>query len=338
VRVGSLFSGYGGLDLAVLASFGGRLGWQAEVEPGASRVLAAHWPDVPNHGDVTRIDWDRLPPVDILTAGTPCQDISHAGQRRGLNRSTRSGLWSVLIEALDVLRPRLLVWENVPGVLNAQADSDLESCPGCLGSAGQTPTKLRAFGRVLGDLADLGYDARWIGVHASDVGAPHRRHRIFLAAYPWGDAGAQGWQPTPRQTSGLQAHGDAGRRGGAAAADTTGGAGDAPGSAPAFDRSVPVGGRGGDAPDWGNYRSAVHTWEVVLGRTAPNPTEPTGRYGRNRLSPRFVEWLMGLPDGHVTDPRLGLTHAEQLTCLGNGVVPQQAARALTLMWTRRLTE
>ena len=68
-----------------------------------------------------------------------------------------------------------------------------------------------------------------------------------------------------------------------------------------------------------------------MSRTAPAPTKPDGKGGNHRLSARFVEWLMGLPDGHVTDPAIGLTRNEQLKALGNGVVPQQAALALTLL-------
>jgi hypothetical protein len=83
-------------------------------------------------------------------------------------------------------------------------------------------------------------------------------------------------------------------------------------------------------PDFGPYAPAIARWEAVLGRSAPSPTEP-GRDGRPRLSPRFVEWMMGLPAGHVTDPAIGLTRAQQLKALGNGVVPQQAALALRLL-------
>lgn len=80
--------------------------------------------------------------------------------------------------------------------------------------------------------------------------------------------------------------------------------------------------------DFGGYAPAIARWERVLGRPAPAPTEPTGRGGAHRLSPRFVEWLMGLPEGHVTGVP-GLTRNAQLKALGNGVVPQQATAALT---------
>ena len=78
---------------------------------------------------------------------------------------------------------------------------------------------------------------------------------------------------------------------------------------------------------WGRHAHAVAQWEHITGRTAPTPTFVSDD-GGPRPSPRFVEWLMGLPDGWVTDPNLGLTPPEQLTALGNGVVPAQAAHAL----------
>ena len=112
-----------------------------------------------------------------------CQDVSTAGKRAGMRAGTRSGLWSSMCDAIDILHPRLVIWENVRGVLSSKADSNLEPCPGCVGGSGGGPA-LRALGRVLGDLADLGYDARWYGLRAADVGAPHGRHREFVYAYP----------------------------------------------------------------------------------------------------------------------------------------------------------
>lgn len=88
-----------------------------------------------------------------------------------------------------------------------------------------------------------------------------------------------------------------------------------------------------ERPEFGQYAAAIARWEAVLERRAPAPTEPTGRGGAHRLAPRFVEWLMGLPDGWVTD--VGLTRNEQLRALGNGVVPQQAAAAIRHLLTVR---
>lgn len=184
MRVGSLFSGYGGLcELSVAPYLGGRVVWHSEIDPAASKVLAHHWPDTPNLGDITQIDWGAAEPVDVLTGGFPCQDVSAAGKRAGLRPDTRSGLWSQFAYAISELHPSLVVIENVRGLLSAEAHSDLEPCPLCLGDGSGGPV-LRALGAVLGDLANLGYDAFWCGVRASDVGAPHNRFRVFIAAYP----------------------------------------------------------------------------------------------------------------------------------------------------------
>lgn len=182
MKIGSLFSGYGGLDLAVEESFDARVVWHCEWEDAPSIVLEAHWPGVPNYRDVSKVDWENVEPVDILTGGFPCQDVSHAGRRAGLKAGTRSGLWSEFAKAISVLRPSYVVIENVRGLTSAKADSDLEHCAWCLGETGDGEPPMRALGAVLGDLADLGYDAEWTGVRASDAGAPHNRFRIFILA------------------------------------------------------------------------------------------------------------------------------------------------------------
>jgi DNA (cytosine-5)-methyltransferase 1 len=180
--IGALFAGYGGLELAARQWLGGGdVRWYAEKAKAPALVLAHRFPDVPNLGDVTTVDWSGVEPVDVITGGTPCQDLSHAGPRGGMTEGTRSNLWVAMREAIAVLRPRAVIWENVRGALSARADSNVELCPGCMGDA--TDIHLRALGRVLGDLADLRYNARWHGVRASDVGAPHIRWRVFVLAY-----------------------------------------------------------------------------------------------------------------------------------------------------------
>lgn len=186
-RSGSLFSGYGGLDLAVEAVLGVRPVWFVENDPAPSRILAHRWPEVPNLGDITAVDWTAVEPVEVLTGGFPCQDVSDSGQGAGLIRrgagSTRSGLWARMAGAIEVLRPSLVIAENVRGLLHAKADSDLGPCPWCVDHI-DPEHRLRALGAVLADLADLGYDASWYGLRASDIGAPHARFRIFIAAWP----------------------------------------------------------------------------------------------------------------------------------------------------------
>ena len=195
MRIGSLFSGYGGLDLAIEAVFDAETVWHCEWEDAPSTVLEAHWPGVPNYRDVTQVDFNTLEPVDILCGGFPCQDVSLAGARRGLGEGTRSGLWSEFRRAIEQLQPKFVVIENVRGLLSAKADSDLEHCAWCLGDEPGEPA-LRALGAVLGDLADLGFDAEWRGVRAADAGAPHQRFRVFILAWP---ANADSFGPVHRQ-------------------------------------------------------------------------------------------------------------------------------------------
>jgi hypothetical protein len=134
VTVGSLFSGIGGLDLG-LERAGMTVRWQSEIDPYCCRVLAKHWPHVPNLGDVKTIDWSTVEPVDLICGGYPCQPFSLAGVRRG--EADPRHLWPFFRDALRHLRPRFALLENVPGHLSL------------------------GFGRVLGDLAELGYDCEW---------------------------------------------------------------------------------------------------------------------------------------------------------------------------------
>lgn len=290
--------------------------------------------------------------------------MSAAGKRAGLRPDTRTGLWSHMAEAIDQLRPSLVVAENVRGLTSAAAHSPVEPCPWCVEDG--PASGLRALGAVLGDLADIGYDAAWCGLRAADVGAPHGRFRIFIAAWPAADAGRVarvGGFAAAGEAKGGRAHGAADRRGGAPTADTdsdtvrpepVGECWSCGAPQPGQPRPDPTpdtrsqrrngwqgferGGRdeaervqasdhpGDGAVAWGPYEPAIRRWERILGRPAPAPTEP-GRNGGPRLSPRFVEWMQGLPAGHVTGV-LGITHNDQLKALGNGVVPPQAVEAL----------
>lgn len=156
MRVGSLFSGIGGLDLG-LERAGMTVAWQSEIDPYAGRVLAMHWPDTPNLGDITAIDWSEVEPVDVICGGYPCQPFSYAGRRGG--SSDERHLWPFMLDAIRILRPRFLVAENVAGHLSLGLD------------------------RVLADLASLGFDAEWSTVSACSMGAPHTRNRLFIVAH-----------------------------------------------------------------------------------------------------------------------------------------------------------
>ncbi|WP_230846390.1 DNA cytosine methyltransferase [Propionibacterium freudenreichii] len=344
--------------MGVQSVTGGRVSWVSDVEPGPCTILDAHHPDIPNLGDVTAIDWKSVEPVDVICGGSPCQDLSMAGRRAGMRPGTRSGLWESMLAAITTIRPRLVVWENVRGALSADAFTlrDLEPGSGHLGDRPAGPS-LRALGRVLGDLASIGYDAEWCCLRASDVGAPHRRERVFVVAHPQG----QPWRSDIREC-GIAGDPDRAARDEwrqPAAGETQGGRAraDARGSDRALmshllptptardvkDNRIARNPKRPDDTDtlsraltiikrdrwFGQYAPAITRWEAVLGREAPAPTEP-GRTGQ-RLSARFVEWMMGLPDGLVTDT--GISHSQQLRALGNGAVPQQAAAAIRTMLT-----
>lgn len=322
--IGSLFTGYGGLDMGVRSVIGGRVAWTSDIDPGACKIIARHHADVPNLGDISSVDFTSVERVDILTGGFPCQDLSVAGRQAGLG-GARSGLWSHMLRAADTIRPRLVVAENVRGILSARADSDVEPCPWCMGDTNNEP-HLRALGAVLADLAGIGYDARWYGLRASDVGAPHQRFRVFIFAHP---ADSDGLGPIRPRTSRGRGDGleDSGRPvPNAARQRRDQGRTESTREQRGPDASISRQSVGTERTA-GPYAAAIARWEAVTG-PAPSPTQPAPRGGQ-RLAPAFVEWVMGLPLGHVTDTH-GLSHAEQLKVLGNGVVPQQAAAAQRL--------
>ena len=157
LRVLDLFSGIGGFSLGLERTGGFETVAFCEIEPFPRRVLAKHWPEVPCYHDVTTSDFAALGPVDLVTAGFPCQDISFAGKGAGL-AGERSGLfWHIIRAASLVGRPKLLL-ENVAALLD------------------------RGMGSVLGALASFGYDAEWHCLPASYVGAWHKRDRVWIFA------------------------------------------------------------------------------------------------------------------------------------------------------------
>ncbi|WP_454301129.1 DNA cytosine methyltransferase [Salana multivorans] len=331
-----------------------------------------------------------------------CQPVSHAGKRAGLD--DERWLFDDILTALRVMdpQPRLCVFENVLGLLTANGGD--------------------AMARVVEGLASVGYVGAYRVLAASDVGAPHRRRRVFILAWPEADAAALTWPeadaaaltwpeadarllPTPavndmgagktveawdEWTEKMRAaHGNGNGHGASLSIEALrllptpqAQLGDGRGSQPPAKRHAGghtptladevehllptpsaadgLGGherRGGARASelllngvakelfrnrvllrsrhhdgmtldaFGDYAPAVARWEAVLGRPAPAPTEPTGKGGAHRLSPRFVQFMMGLPDGWVTDVP-DITRNDQLKALGNGVVPQQAAAAL----------
>jgi DNA (cytosine-5)-methyltransferase 1 len=157
---GSLFSGIGGLDLG-LERAGMRCEWQVENNDFCQKVLAKHWPDVARHGDVRGVGKHNLSRPDCIAGGFPCQDISDAGKKAGID-GERSGLWGEFSRIIREIRPRYIIVENVAALTH------------------------RGMGRVLGDLAKSRYDAEWQVLPAAAFGAPHLRERVFIVAYRQG--------------------------------------------------------------------------------------------------------------------------------------------------------
>lgn len=167
LKVLDLFSGIGGFSLGLERTGGFETVAFCEIEDFPRRVLAKHWPDVPCFNDVRELTGDQVGPIDVITGGFPCQDISTAGKKAGLGEGTRSGLWSEIVRLTSELRPQFVIVENVANLLSGPSER-----PGGW------------FGRVLGDLAEIGYDAEWENIPAGAMGAPHRRERVWLVAYP----------------------------------------------------------------------------------------------------------------------------------------------------------
>ena len=182
MKIGSLFSGYGGLDIAVTNVLDAEVVWHCEWDDAPSKILERNFPGIPNYRDVSKVDFTKVEKVDILPGGFPCQDLSIAGKRAGLVEGTRSGLWHEFARAIEELQPKLVVIENVRGLLSAKADNGMEYSQEDLDDWGRRPV-FTAIQAVLGSLADLGYDAKWRGLRAADAGASHNRFRVFVIAY-----------------------------------------------------------------------------------------------------------------------------------------------------------
>lgn len=299
MRIGSLFSGAGGLDMAVEAVFGGEVVWHCENDKAASKVLAHRWPRVPNLHDITAVDWAAAEPVDVVCGGWPCQPFSMAGKRKGAEDDR--ALWPYVAGAVRILRPRIVVLENVSAVLGPE------------------------FQRVANDLAACGYDIAWTCLRAADIGAPHRRERLFCLATDTNVTRSQGRESAPRYD--LPARRDSSNvtllptpeaKNSHASQD--------------FARANRPGSGGDDLvtaiikgyeTQWGRYAVAIGRWEHLT-RPAPYPTVPNTK-GNPRLAPEFSEWMMGWPAGWVTDV---VEYKAAHRIIGNGVVPQQAVAAL----------
>lgn len=312
MKIGSLCTGYGGLDMAVEAYFEAETVWVAEIDKAASQLIDARI-NKPNLGNLKIIDWTNVEPIDVLTAGYPCQPFSHAGLRKGAQDERH--LWPYIKTAISILRPKFVVLENVRGHFGL------------------------GFGDVLSDLAHIGYNARWTLVRACDVGAPHKRERLFIVAYPVGSrpsrAKSGSFSPSKSRftcensddkfANSNSVSYDNARRANRNLQSKT--------SKVLNGSNRPKSRSSVEIVSDTNHRGRVRDVQGLQERydpcrpmhmqTIPAPLE------QGRLNVKFVEYMMGLPKGWVTE--VGLSRAQQLKILGNGVVPQQAYYALQLL-------
>ena len=168
MKVGSLFSGVGGFDLGLERS-GHEIVWQVEYDKQARSILRKHWPDVKIYNDVQQVGGkdgeagrDVLEEVDLICGGFPCQDLSVAGHRRGLDGS-KSGLWYEFHRILEECRPKYCLVENVPGLFSSNKGRDMEV--------------------LVRGLEELGYQWQYRILDSQHFGVPQRRRRVFIVGY-----------------------------------------------------------------------------------------------------------------------------------------------------------
>ena len=299
ISVGSLCTGYGGLEMGLETVYGDiDLRFVSDIDKDVNKLLAHYHPNVPNLGDLIKVKWQDVEPVDVLCAGYPCQPFSTAGLRKGLE--DERAIFEYIADAISVLRPRNILLENVAGHLT-------------LGGTA-----------VIATLTKLGYSSRWGIVRASDSGSPHKRARLFIWAQT-SDTKKRNGGPTQHETLQTPTRQTSEPREPNSTLTTyTNVLGlqnfrPQSGLGETFGESCPVG-------FFGPYEPAVKQWAQIIGRPVPIPVDDRG------VEPVFVEWMMGLPEGHVTG--LGLSRTAELKILGNGVVPQQAALAINLLTER----
>lgn len=282
LTVGSLFAGIGGIELGLERTGGFKTVWQVERDEYARRVLAKHWPAVPRYRDVRYFlgskRWRRCRAAwhtDVICGGFPCQDISSAGKRAGIE-GARSGLWSEFARIVRLLQPRYVTVENVAAILG------------------------RGMGRVLGDLADMGFDAEWGVLPASAFGAPHIRPRVFVVAYA--PRGCDANRPDGGDAKKQPVCPVAGAGGGVGRGDTAAGN-------RIVSRSAGV--MEADGPDADGGRQQK--------QRERQPIFTRGEVGGDRI--KCGDWWAVEPDvdrvAHGVPSRV-----DRLRCLGNSVVPQ----------------
>lgn len=297
MKIGSLFTGIGGLELGVfntvasVAPCDNNIEWIAETNGNALKILdhSTMFHGVPNLGDVAKIDWSAVPDVCCITGGTPCQDFSHPGSRKGLEGEKSSPLYA-FIEAVKAKKPDYVLWENVAGALTKGA-----------------------YDVLLDALNEADYSTSSVILPASRLGMPHKRSRLFVFAER-----TERWA-VPFNTQLVEVRPDTRLR-----------------CLPTPNRSRMDGRKSPgyskrpsfyDLKHWSedevraSYGAAIERWEQTFGREAPPLAKPKGA-----LNVEFVEWMMGFPKGWVTDAD-DVSRTAKLAALGNACTPQQASEA-----------
>ena len=297
MRVGSLFSGIGGIDLG-LERAGFETAWFVENDPHCQKVLRRHWPDTPVYGDIHELTGDELEPVDMIAGGYPCQPFSVAGKRQG--EDDERHLWPEMRRLIRLLRPRYVFAENVPGHL------------------------VLGLNNVLCDLAEDGFDAEWGVVSAQEMGAPHLRKRLFIVAHRQSNGRDEG----RAESAGQQGRSDAAERGGEEVAyrDSEGlEERQGVGSNPRQELQTPV--RGDDEVD--DALQAGRDPDIDASTGAAQPPMGRNPHGVPRgLDPHRWPAPPGEPQHPWEPPRTVAdkvpNRVAQLKGLGNAVVPQVA--------------
>ena len=308
MKVGSFCSGFGGLDLAAHDLFDATTSWWSEIDSAAQKVMHARFPEAQPVGDITTLNPHDLEPVDVLTAGFPCQPYSTAGLRKG--QSDERAIFQWIADTISVLRPRYILLENVQGILTKGGTDTLAS----LTSVG-------------------GYRIRWGLVRASDAGCPHRRARWFAVAESADSYSLGAGRSEHGEVSSSSGEGKEGTQqrqrvrtavghGSQVATDSDdAGRSEHSGAFPMETEQSSFECR--SSTNWGEWEPAIRRWETIRQVEAPPPVID------GKLNQWFVEWMMGLPTGWVCDVIDKRTPA--LKMLGNGCVPQQAHLAFSLL-------
>ncbi len=282
MRVGGLFSGIGGFDLG-LEQAGMSVAWQVEIDEYCNSVLEHHWPSVTLLEDVRDVGKHNLEPVDLICGGFPCQDLSVAGRRAGLD-GKRSGLWWEFHRVISEIEPNWVIIENVPGLLSSNHGRDM--------------------GTVLGALAELGYGWAYRVLDAQYFGLAQRRRRVFIVGHRRNArcAGEVLFEPQSGQR-GIEPIRKKGRISGTLLASGSG--------------TCRTSGRGGEVNymvvgplQYSDYKGVNRQY------TSAGKIQVTGGLPR-RLTPTECERLQGFPDGwtDVGD----VTDTPRYKALGNAV-------------------